>query len=119
MLHSVANPQLIFVSIFTYLITEEGDGLNEWKNFKNELTNRLGYDEASSSSSNTDGGLSVPKQGLLNPFSTTGGLSTLLAGFAYRKNGFAHPKRALWTPARGAIYAEIGVLGILIRQYHH
>ena len=53
MLHSVANPQLIFVSIFTYLITEEGDGLNEWKNFKNELMNRLGYDEASSSSSNS------------------------------------------------------------------
>ena len=55
----------------------------------------------------------------LNPFSTTRGLSTLLAGFAYRKMGFAHPKRALWTPARGAIYDEIRVLGILKRQYHH
>ena len=46
---------------------------------------------------NTAGGLSVPKQGFLNPFSTTWGLSTLLAGFAYRKmdlrtqNGLCEP----------------------------
>ena len=46
---------------------------------------------------NTAGGLSVPKQGFLNPFYTTRGLSTLLAGFAYRKmdlrtqNGLCEP----------------------------
>ena len=73
---------------------------------------------ASSGSSiyNTAGGLSVPKQGFVNPLSTTRGLSTPLAGFAYRKIGFAHPKRALWTPARGVIYAEIRVLGIFKRH---
>ena len=50
---------------------------------------------SSSSIYNTDGGISVPKQGFVNPLSTTRGLSTPLAGFAYRKIGFAHPKRAL------------------------
>ena len=44
---------------------------------------------------NTDGGLSVPKRGFVNTLSTTRGLSTPLAGFAYCKIGFAHPKRAL------------------------
>ena len=77
---------------------------------------RICSSSSSSSNANTAGGLSVPKQGFVNPFSTTRGLSTPLAGFAYRKNGFAHQKRALWTPARGAIYAEIRVLGIFKRQ---
>ena len=59
------------------------------------------YNNSSSSGGgsiyNTDGGLSVPKQGFLNPFSTTRGLSTLLAGFAYLKmdlrtqNGLCEP----------------------------
>ena len=41
--------------------------------------------------------VSVPKQGFLNPFLTTRGLSTLLAGFAYCKmdlrtqNGLCEP----------------------------
>ena len=56
-----------------------------------------GNTDRSSSIYNTAGGLSVPKQGFVNSFSTTRGLSTLLAGFAYRKmdlrtqNGFCEP----------------------------
>ena len=66
----------------------------------NIYTANIYQSDCSSSSSsiyNTDGGLSVPKQGFLNPFSTTRGLNTLLAGFAYRKmdlptqNGLCEP----------------------------